>query len=122
MIYNLELKKKIIQITCDILKKHFFYCDDSLCRFLNGFHDCFSEELAYFEDNADLDTLEELEFDPMARLHFTCYFTSCNLRHALINEMHFTNQELYAFESILPKYTGEMRRYENKSEHTRKND
>jgi hypothetical protein len=99
--------KAILQVTCSILEKNFFYDKETISVFLTKFTDDTIQELELFEQSTDPEILYELETDPKARLHFTCYLASSQLRHIFLNELHFTEQELNAFDNILPKHTGE---------------
>jgi hypothetical protein len=122
MIYDQYMLKAIVTVTCAILRNNFFYSDERISWFINMFTDEIANELDFFETFAEQYILEELRTDRLARFHFTCYFTSTNLRRVFINDMHFSEQELYAFENILPKYIGEQYYYETKQGHTRKDD
>jgi hypothetical protein len=104
--FNPDVMKQILSVTCDILRTNFFYEEESLGRFLDLMSDVLGEELDFFQYNAEPAVLEELYCDSEARLYFTCYFVSAHLREVFIHDLHFTEQELHAFESILPKYTG----------------
>lgn len=110
--------KEILQLTCGILRNNFFYSDESIEVFLDVFTEEIGEELEFFACNAAPDVLEKLQENKMARLHFTCYFVSVHLRDIFIHRLHFTEQEIRAFESILPKQTGE-KRHETQSRHER---
>jgi hypothetical protein len=118
-IFEPVLVKEILNVTCSILRTNFYYEDESLDDFVKIFTNDISTELLFFEANAHPETLDKLHEDNKARLYFTCYFVSAHLRDIFINKLHFTEQEIYAFENILPKYTGESRRYETKSEYKR---
>ena len=111
--------KEILTVTCSILQANFYYEDESLKEFIGVFTNDISNELLFFEANAHPETLEKLHKDGKARLYFTCYFVSAHLRDIFINKMNFTEQEIHAFENILPKYTGEIRHYEAKPKHKR---
>jgi hypothetical protein len=111
-IFEPSILKDIMTVTCSILKRNFFYEDESLVDFLDNFTEILGLELDFFEANAKESVIDDLYNDIGARAHFTCYFTSAHLREYFIQEMFFTEQELYAFENILPKYTGE--RYEKR--------
>jgi hypothetical protein len=119
-IFDPQLMKAIIKITCSVLRDNFFYSDESIASFINTFTDDMANALDEFEAFAEESIINELHRDRLARFHFTCYFTSVNLRFIFINKMHFTEQELQAFENLLPKYIGE-KRYE-KQRHTRTDD
>ena len=91
-ILDFSATRTILEVTCDILEKNFYYDKDAVSRFLT----IFSDEVS-----------EELERSYRSRLYFTIYFVSANLRHILMYELHFTEQEIQAFENFLPSYTGE---------------
>ncbi|HSX39114.1 MAG TPA: hypothetical protein VLI92_00800 [Candidatus Saccharimonadales bacterium] len=109
-IFEPAVMKQILGVTCSILKKNFYYEDESLSFFLNEFTANLGQELTDFEMFANESVVADLHNDKMARFYFTCYFVSAHLREFFIHRLHFSEQELNAFESVLPKYTGE--RYE----------
>lgn len=113
---NYTVMKDILRVTCSILRENFFYDNESLGNFIDEFTKEVSAELAFFQEYANAEMLGRLETDATARLHFTCYFVSAHLRDIFIEKLHFSEPELYAFESLLPKYTGE-RKYETYSKH-----
>jgi hypothetical protein len=100
--------KQILEVTCSILINKFFYEPETVIEDLNYLGDYLSEELEIFQAVADEDFILELENDKVVRLYFTCYFISTHLREFLIGELHFSEQELKAFENFLPKI-GESR-------------
>jgi hypothetical protein len=106
-IFDAVVLKEIIKVSCHILRENFFYDDENLGIFINTFTDEIGRELDFFASNADSLIVNRLHRDRLARLHFTCYFASAHLREIFIEKMHFSEQELVAFEGILPKYTGE---------------
>ena len=106
-IFDAVIMKQILQVTCMILERYFFYDSDSVKRFLDEFTDDTIVELDNFGMFAEPHVLEELHNSDKARLYFTCYFVSAQLRFILINKLHFTEAELRAFENFLPEYTGE---------------
>jgi hypothetical protein len=106
-IFDRTITRQILGLTCDILREKFFYDNDALKNFLHIITGVLGEELEFFEENAREDVLDELYRDKVVRLYFTCYFVSAHLREVFIHDLHFTEQELKAFEAFLPKYTGE---------------
>lgn len=106
-IFDSEVVKAILGVTCSILEKNFFYDKEAISHFLNAFTEDTVIELNNFEQFAEPEIIAELHRGGKPRLYFTCYFVSAQLRHVFLNELHFTEQELYAFENLLPKYTGE---------------
>ena len=106
-ILDLQATKTILQVSCDILEKKFYYDSDALSRFLNIFSHEVGEELQRFMEHAYDETLDEICSSRKTRMYFTIYFVSANLRFILKSHLHFTEQEIYAFENFLPKYTGE---------------
>ena len=106
-IFDAEVMKQILKVTCSILERNFFYDSDNIKRFLDLFTEDTLVELESFEAFAEPQIIEELHSNYKARLYFTCYFVSAQLRFIFLNELHFTEQELKAFENFLPKYTGE---------------
>lgn len=117
-IFDLTVTKEILRVTCQILKQNFFYSDEVIGDFLECFTEVTGKELDNFEYFADPKVLDELHRDSLSRMHFTCYFISAHLREILIHRFNFSEQELYAFENILPKYTGERRHEKPKRERT----
>ena len=118
-IFEPLVMKEILKVTCSILQRNFFYEEESLKNFLDIFTYDISNELLFFEANVEQRILDELNSDKLARLHFTCYFVSAHLREIFIHKLHFTEQEIYAFESLLPKYTGDKKRNETEPKYTR---
>lgn len=112
-----DILKGILQITCNILQKNFYYDNASLSRFLDIFQEVMTDEYCAFEQYTEQEFLDELKADKTARLYFTSYFTSANLHDILVHDLHFTEMELDCFENMLPKYTGV---YENESKPTSK--
>jgi hypothetical protein len=106
-ILDFQATKTILQVTCNILEKNFFYDTDAIGRFLNIFSREVGEELERFMEHAYVETLDEISSSRKTRQYFTIYFVSANLRYILTNHLHFTEQEIYAFENFLPQYTGE---------------
>lgn len=119
-IFEPTVVKEILKVTCDILHNNFFYDDSDLNWFLHTFTEEIGRELTNYEIFGDPDIIADLNTDPLARLHFTCYFVSFNLREIFIDKMHFSDQELEIFDSILPRYTGEKPN-ENNPKHKRAN-
>lgn len=109
-IFEPIVTKQILGVTCSVLQKNFFYENENITSFLDDFTADLGQELSNFELLAHESIIYELHNDKMARFYFTCYFVSAHLREFFIHKLHFTEQELHAFESVLPKYTGE--RYE----------
>jgi len=107
LIFDTEIMKQILTVTCSILQKNFFYDGDNLQRFLDFFTEDTLVEIDNFVAFAEPHILEELQNSHKARLYFTCYFVSAQLRFIFLNELHFTEQELKAFENFLPRYIGE---------------
>ena len=97
--------EEIFVITCAILKKHFFYDEESISRFLHVFTDSIEYELICFENWANKEIQIQLKYDRKARFYFTNYFVSANLRHVMIKHLHFSESELEAFDNVLPKYS-----------------
>jgi hypothetical protein len=107
LILDLSATKTILQVTCDILEKKFFYDTDAISRFLNTFSKVVGEELETFMNHAYTETLDEITSSRLTRLYFTNYFISANLRNILKKHLYFTEQEICAFENFLPQYTGD---------------
>lgn len=107
-IFETEVMKGILLVTGSILRRNFFYEDEALSSFLIGFTDEIKQELGLFQAYAEYGILDELHKNRKARLYFTCYFVSAHLREYFLEHLNFTEQELVAFENLLPKYTGEF--------------
>lgn len=121
-IFDAEIMKRILQVTCTILERNFFYDSEATKRFLDLFTEDTLVELENFEAFAEPRIIDELHRSAKARLYFTCYFTSAQLRYIFLNELHFTEQELHAFENFLPKYTGDKSNEKQQPpEHKREN-
>lgn len=105
-IYDPYVMKDIIKLSVKILQANFYYDEENIGRFLDIITAEIAKGLVYFEQNGEQEILDELKRDKIARIHFTCYFTSANLRHVFLDKLHFTEQELVAFDNILPKYNG----------------
>lgn len=116
-IFDPTMMKSLVRITCMILRDNFFYSEEEVAKFLHMFTEDAGNNLDYFLEYGDEDIVDELKRDLLARLHFTCYFTSVHVRQIFLNKMNFTEQELQAFQTILSKHLGEP--HERKSRHTR---
>jgi hypothetical protein len=97
--------EEILLVTCSILKKHFFYDEESIGRFLHVFESVVECELECFDHWASEEVRIQLQFDRKARFYFTNYFVSANLRNVMIHYLHFSEFELQAFENFLPNYS-----------------
>lgn len=113
-IYEPFVMKEIIKVACHILRNNFCYDNDSLSWFIDTFTNDIAKDLSDFEAFTERGIIDELHTNKMARLYFTCYFVSRNLHYTFINKMHFSEQELIAFESILPKYSAGDKPYETR--------
>lgn len=102
-IFDQDTMKEILRVTCCILKNNFYYSKESLHEFLDIFAKEAAKGLRHFALNAQHEILYELYRDQSARIYFTCYITSAYLRDIFINVLFFTDKELIAFESIIPK-------------------
>lgn len=107
-ILETDVMKGILLVTTSILRQNFFYEDEILSKFLCGFTAEIQQELSRFQASAEFGVLDELHNNRKARLYFTCYFISAHLRDFFLHELHFSEQELIAFENLLPKYTGDF--------------
>lgn len=95
--------EEMLTVTSLILQKYFFYDEESVSRFFHVFTDEMERELICFESEASLETRIQIKHDRVARLYFTIYFASFQIRRVLINYLHFTEAELKAFENLVPK-------------------
>lgn len=106
MLIEFNLLEKVMRITCHILQNNFFYDEGSLARFLNNYHERVETAYKELEDNADKYFRNQMNCDKNARKSFTAYFASSHLHDTLVQDCHFSDDELYHFDNILPKYTG----------------
>lgn len=97
--------RMILRMTFSILRNNFFYDEDQLKDFLHLFSDDFSTALMDFGDNAEKHILQKLTYSRATRFNFTCYFASEVIRDVLIDDFHFNETELQAFENVMSKYT-----------------
>lgn len=98
--------KGILRITTRILQNNFFYDEGSLARFLQIFDATMKEEYLQFDLAADSKFKWQLKIDKYLRHDFTSWFVSYHLHDILVDDLFFTEEELDAFENILPKYQG----------------
>jgi hypothetical protein len=106
LVLDREILHNIMTVTCSILQNNFYYCEDVLIRFVETFADVLEDEMEALDEWIDRDFKMTMKYDGLARKEFTCYFVSAHLHDVLVYDLHFTDQELDAFENILPKYTG----------------
>lgn len=105
MLIDRSTLRDILRITFSVLRNNFFYGEDHLKEFLHSFSDDFSTALIDFGGHAELHVLNNLYFNQAKRFDFTCYFTSEVIRDVLIDDFHFNELELQAFENVMSKYT-----------------
>jgi hypothetical protein len=106
LVLDRQILQNIITVSCSILQNNFYYSEDVLIRFVDTLSDVLADEMEALDSWIDLDFKMSMKYDVLARKEFTCYFVSSNLHDVLVYDMHFSEQELDAFENILPKYTG----------------
>jgi hypothetical protein len=106
MVLDKAVLKSILSISCSILQKHFFYCNDSIARFLEIFTDVVGEELECSDDWMDQRFKNQLKHDILARKDFTCYFVTCMLHEILTEDLFFSPFEMTMFQNFLPRYAG----------------
>jgi hypothetical protein len=105
MLLDRDILEEILYFTCTILKKHFFYDEEGVMRFLHIFTDTVEFELIQFGNWANQQIQLRLKYDQSARFYFTSYFVSVNLRNVMVEHLHFSESELEAFDNFLPKYS-----------------
>jgi hypothetical protein len=105
MLIDRETLRGILQVTFSVLRNNFFYGEDQLKSFLQLFSDDFSTALMDFGDSAEVHILSNLYHSRSTRFDFTCYFASEVIRDVLIEDFHFNELELQAFENVMSKYT-----------------
>jgi hypothetical protein len=102
MFLDLVIMRKILEMTCGILEKHFYYDKILLCRFLDLMESRVLEEVKNIREWINEDDVKELILDKKSRAYFTCYFISANLHDTLVKDFNFSSQELDAFQVFLP--------------------
>jgi hypothetical protein len=102
MFLDLTIMRKILELTCEILEHHFYYEKETICRFLDAMENRVLQEVKDINDWISNEEVKELIEDKTSRMYFTCYFISANLRDTLVKDLHFSSQELHAFEAFLP--------------------
>jgi hypothetical protein len=100
--------REILRITCNILRNNFFYSEDHLKKFTAYFADDFSTALMGFRHTAEAFILNTLQASRSTRFIFTGSLSSRVIREILINDFHFNELELQAFENVISKYSKEM--------------
>lgn len=105
MLIDRATLRGILRVTFSVLRNNFFYSEDHLKDFLQLFSDDFSTALIDFGDSAELHILNNLYHSWTRRFDFTCYFASEVIRDVLINDFHFNEMELQAFENVMSKHT-----------------
>ena len=106
MLLDLDLMKSILNVTVTILHENFFYDEECLMTFVDKLEDLTVNKYKLFAENLEQEYINELKYNSLTKMYFTSYFMSCNLQDVLVNNFYFSDTELNAFESILPKYTG----------------
>ena len=106
MVLDRGILNDIMTVTCSILQNNFYYSETVLDRFIDTLSDVLADEMEALDQWIDQDFKMMMKYDGLARKEFTCYFVSEHLHDVLVYDMHFSDQELDAFENILPKYTG----------------
>lgn len=96
----------ILNITRSILLDYFYYSPESLAGFFQYFQDFMVKEYLDFYEEAEHSYKMELKYDWQARKELTNYLSSFGLHRSLVDVLHFTDEELYAFENLIPKCTG----------------
>ena len=91
------------------MQETFFYDPESISRFLDIFGDVMTNEIIEFENWANDDFLDNLNSDFQAKMLFTCYFVSVNLRQIFIKHLFFNDTELQIFDDYVTKYSGVKR-------------
>ena len=105
MLIDRALLRDMLRVTFSVLRNNFFYGEDHLKEFLQSFSDDFSTALIDFGGHAELHILNNLYYNRATRFDFTCYFASEVIRDVLIDDFHFNELELQAFENIASKHT-----------------
>lgn len=119
LVLDREILQDIMTVTCTILQNNFFYSEPVLSRFVDTMADVLGDEMEALDEWIDQDFKMTMKYDRLARKEFTCYFVSDHLHDVLVYDMHFSDQELDAFENILPKYTGVTDDTKQRSERAR---
>lgn len=119
LVLDREILQNIVTVSCSILQNNFYYSEEVLTRFVDVLGDVLGDEMEALEEWIDYEFKMSMKYDVLARKEFTCYFVSSNLHDVLVYDLHFSEQELDAFENILPKYTGVADDTKQRSERTR---
>jgi hypothetical protein len=106
LVLDREILHNIISVSCSILQNNFYYSEEVLSRFVDTLGDILGDEMEALDEWLDQDFKMSMKYDILARKEFTCYFVSSHLHDVMVYDLHFSEQELDAFENILPKYTG----------------
>lgn len=96
----------ILTITQTILLDYFFYSPECLDPFLKYFSDFTVSEYINVYNDSDYSFKMEIKYDWEARKEFTSYLMSHGIHRSLVDILHFTDEELKAFENLIPKCTG----------------
>ena len=106
MLIDRATLRGILRVTFSVLRNNFFYSEDHLKDFLTiVFRRLFYSSNCDFGDSAELHILNNLYHSWTRRFDFTCYFASEVIRDVLINDFHFNEMELQAFENVMSKHT-----------------
>ena len=117
-IMDRQTLKEILQVTCGVLHTNFFYEKERVIEFLDNFTETLKLEIILFTETVEPEIINDLLTYRAARFYFTCHFVSTHLRKTFIERLHFSEQELYAFENVVSKYTGDKPN-EKPTEHKR---
>lgn len=96
----------LLNICQSILLDYFYYAEECLEPFFKYFQEYMIDEYVTFYDGADYSTKMELKYDWQSRRNFTAYLMSKGIHRSLVDILHFSDEELNAFENLIPKYTG----------------
>jgi hypothetical protein len=106
LVLDREILQNIMSVTCSVLQNNFYYSEEVLNRFVDTLADVLGDEMEALDEWIDHEFKMTMKYDKMARKEFTCYFVSAHLHDVMVYDFNFSDQELDAFENILPKYTG----------------
>jgi hypothetical protein len=106
LLIDYQVYHEIFKLTAKILRDNFFYSNEVLSRFIEMFNKTIEAEYEILEQTAADDFRKEMKSDQLMRFQFTSYFVSVHLQNVLVDEFHFSDMELDAFDNILPKLIG----------------
>jgi hypothetical protein len=103
--------KEILRMTIEIMQKKFYYSQASIERFVDRFVFVITNEYCAFEENTDCYIKTAIRSNKLNRRAFTSDFVSYHLYDILVDDMHFSEQEIDLFLDMLPQPLGVKNTY-----------